>query len=93
MKYLAIAVWALMAFYSLLCIFLPEVRPYYRGLQKKFGLFASLGLAHFFWFLPLVYACEVTGLVGTISPTFKWAVFCLLMFVAIIGSWIEYLSD
>ena len=93
MRYLAAAVRALLAFYSLLCVFLPEVRPYYRGLNKKFGLSASLGLALFFWFWPLVHAGELTGPVSPTSRTYMYALFSLLMFVAIVGSWIEYLSD
>ncbi len=93
MEYILLALWAILLFYSLLCVFLPEVRPYYRGLQKKIGLSASLGFALFFWFWPLVYAGEVTGLIKPWSAEFKWALFTLLMFVTIIGSWIEYLWD
>lgn len=93
MKFVLTTVWAVLAFYSLLCVFLPGVRPYYRGLEKKIGLCASLGFALFFWFWPLAYAGEVTGLTGPAFTTFKYGVFSLLLFVTIVGSWVEYLSD
>ena len=93
MKVVAIAIWAVLAFYSLLCVWMPEVRPYHKRSEKKFGLFASLGLALFFWFPALVYAGEVTGLIHRESWPLMWVIFSICMFVVIVGSWIEYMSD
>lgn len=84
-------IWGLGLFYSALCIFLPEVRPYYKGLNRKFGLSASIGLAIFFWFPALAAAAFSRGLLDKGWWPTLWVVFSLSMSAAIIGAWLELL--
>jgi len=93
MKVIAVVIWGALAFYSLLCLWMPELRLYGKGTQKKLGLFASLGLAVFIWFPGLVVAGLATGLLDDESLSTVWIIFSLCMMILIIGSWIEQLSE
>ena len=94
MKVIVLAViWSALAVYSLLCIWTPGLRPYHRGTEKRFGLFATLAFAIFFWFPLLVLVGLAAGVIGDESLPTMWVIFCLCLLVAFVGSWIEFYSD
>lgn len=90
-------IWAAGAFYSALCVFLPEVRPslsdnrFLTG-EKKVGLLSCVGFAMALWLPALFYAGMVTGLISE-SHTFGiYVLFVLGIVVATIGGWVDLFS-
>jgi hypothetical protein len=68
MRIVVLLLWAAGAFYSTLCVFIPELRPavhqsrFWTGRDKKVGLLSCVGVATFFWLPLLTYGAIVTGL-------------------------------
>jgi hypothetical protein len=98
MKLLTIAIWVAGAFYSALCLGIPEIRPYLKGSlfwtgkQKTLGLLSCVGFAMVFWCPALIYAGIVTGLIpeGFMSATYL--AILLGIIVAMVGSWVDLAS-
>jgi hypothetical protein len=98
MRILLLALWGVAAFYFMLCIFVPEIRPYinqgrfWTGKEIKASLASCVGYAMALWLPALLYVGIILGL---ISDSYIFGVYLLAILgivVAIIGSWIDILS-
>ena len=89
MKVVFIIVWALFAFYSLICLGLPEVRPYWKSTQVKMGAVGCFGFALFIWGPSLV---AVGILIGAIPQSYLFLTY-LLVVVAFIVCMMGFIID
>ncbi len=91
-------IWGVGAFYSLLCVLLPEVRPYipsgyfYTGEHKRWGLLGCIEFAMAVWLPGLFYAGIAVGLIAEQHIFGVYLLALLGVVVAIIGGWVEILS-
>jgi hypothetical protein len=98
MEIIVLLLWAAGAFYSTLCVLVPEMRPdvdqsrFWTGRDKKVGLLTCVGTAMFFWLPMLTYAAIVTGLLHERN---MFAVYLAVMagaVVAIVGGVIDIID-
>ena len=78
--------WVLLASYSLVCIWLPEIRfVYWKGKDVKLGAISYCGLALVFW-SPLL-----AGL-GVIPQTFTFLIYPLML-TGVLVTFIGYFAE
>ena len=69
-----IAVWVIGMVYSAVAVGLPSIRMYWLHTLIKFGPVSSLGLAWFFWGVPLLLLVMPDW--GKATDTLVWMLFC-----------------
>jgi hypothetical protein len=77
--------WAVLAVYSVTCIWVPEIRFYWKGTGKRFGLLSSIGLIILVWSPILITA-------GFITEKYSFALYLIMLsavFVMMIGAFID----
>lgn len=85
MKFIGIAAWVTLAFYSALCIWIPEIRIWWAGSDTRVGTLSYIGLALFFW-------SPVLAITGLISEK-NYFVLYFVMLLAGLLTMIGYLLD
>ena len=80
---LLVCIWVIAMIYFALCIWIPEIRLYWRGTQKTVGPVSNFGCAMFVWCPALALAATAIGLV---SGTHTYVLYFLeaLAFVLVI---------
>lgn len=78
---LGVIVWGVAATYTALCIFVPELRIYWKQTDKKLGTLSSIGVAVCVWAPTLV-------LMGVIPSGYGRWVYCVVLLgglIAVVG--------
>jgi hypothetical protein len=85
---LGISIWVSGMAYSALAIGIPEIRPNWHGTSTRLGAVSSVGVAWFFWGIPVL---ALAGwMLGITSLTLAWLLFCC---VAVVIFTSGYLMD
>jgi hypothetical protein len=86
MEVILLDVWVVLAFYSILCIWIPEIRLFgWRYTSAKFGTVSYVGLALFFWSPALAF----TGLISKENPFLLYVVMLSAGLITVIGYFMD----
>lgn len=86
-----LALWLLWPFAGLyfgLCVWIPEIRPYWRN-GYRFGLFSCIGGTVALGVTWLLHVAFITGLVRDWFLGFLYPIGLLGILIAMVGGWIE----
>jgi hypothetical protein len=61
---LLLCIWGVAMIYFPLCIWIPEIRPYWKGTQRTIGPVSNFGCAMFVWCPALALAAAAIGLIS-----------------------------
>ena len=76
-----IILWSLVALYSALCLWIPNIRPYWGHTEIKCGFVSCLGMAMFVWLPPILIA--IAQLAGDFWQRFVPLLYFVFGFVII----------
>ncbi|MDQ4120406.1 MAG: hypothetical protein M3209_03060 [Acidobacteriota bacterium] len=90
METVGIIVWIVFAIYSALCLWMPNIRPYWKGSDIRFGTLSCIGFALFVWF-PF-FVAVISPLIGGFDKSdapFLFLVIVLAVVIAFIGYFVD----